>query len=57
MKKMEIVACMTMAGLLGIGAYTLLNKNTKPKADKLINNFLDKANTMSNNMMNSNYSD
>ncbi len=50
MKKMEIVAGMVMAGIIGVGAYTLLNKNTKTKADKLINNLLDKANTMSNNM-------
>lgn len=52
MKKMELIGCMAMAGIIGIGAYTLMNKNTKAKADKLINNFLDKANNMSNNMMN-----
>ncbi len=47
MKKM---GCLFMAGLIGLGAYTLMNKNTKNKADKLLNNLLDKANNMSNNM-------
>ena len=28
-----------------------MNKNTKAKADKLINNVLDKANKMTNDMM------
>ena len=52
MKKMEMVACVSLAGLMGLGVYTLMNKNTKKNADKLINNLLDKANDMSNNMMN-----
>ncbi len=51
MKKMEMVACTLFAGMMGLGAYTLINKNTKKKADKLINNILDKATDMSNNMM------
>ncbi len=48
MKKMA--TGMIMAGLIGLGAYTLMNKNTKQKADKLINNMLDKANTMTSKM-------
>lgn len=43
---------MAMAGLIGVGTYVLVNKQTKGKADKLINNILDKANTMTNNMGN-----
>ena len=39
---------MSMAGI-GIAAYTVMNKNTKSKADKMINNVLDKVN--SSNMM------
>ena len=50
MKKMEMISCIAMAGLVGLGAYTLMNKKTKDKADKLINTMLDKANNMSNNM-------
>lgn len=46
MKKMGIAAMMVSAGLIGIGAYAVMNKNTKNKADKLINNLLDKANDM-----------
>lgn len=52
MKKMEMIACMAMAGMIGIGAYTLMNKNTKNKADKLLNNILDKANSMTSNSKN-----
>ncbi len=48
MKKMEILACAVVSGMIGLGAYTLMNKSTKNKADKLINNLLDKANDMSN---------
>ena len=51
MKKMETIACMAMAGMIGIGCYALMNKSTKNKADKLINNMLDKANSMTSNMM------
>lgn len=51
MKKMGIICGMAMAGLIGIGTYTLMNKQTKGKADKLINNILDKANNMTTNMM------
>lgn len=50
LKKMEVLSGMVMAGLIGLGAYTLINKSTKNKADKLINTMLDKANTMTNNM-------
>ena len=52
MNKMNYMAGILTAGLVGLGAYVLLNKNTKCKADKLINNFLDKANDMTNNTMN-----
>mgnify|MGYP003571286287 CR=1 FL=1 len=50
MKKMGLIAGLSMAGLIGLGTYTLINKNTKNKADKLINNLLDKANDMTQNM-------
>lgn len=52
MKKTGIVCGMMMAGLIGMGTYILMNKQTKGKADKLINNLLDKANDMTNDMMN-----
>ncbi len=52
MKKMGIVCGMAMAGLIGVGTYTLMNKKTKNNADKLINNLLDKANTMTDKMSN-----
>ena len=51
MKKMGLVAGMSIAGLIGFGTYILTNKETKPKANKLINNVLDKANDMTNNMI------
>ena len=51
MKKMGLVSGMVVAGLIGLGTYTLANRNTKNKADKLINNMLDKANNVTNNMM------
>ena len=51
MKKMGLLTGMAMAGLIGLGTYTLANRNTKNKADKLINNMLDKANNATNNMM------
>lgn len=50
MKKSGLLAGMAMAGLIGVGTYVLVNKQTKQKADKLINNMLDKANEMTNNM-------
>ena len=49
---MEMIACMAMAGMIGIGVYALMNKNTKNKADKLLNNILDKANNMASNNKN-----
>ncbi len=49
MKKSFMLGMITTS-LIGLGAYTLMNKNTKNKADKLINNMLDKANDMTNNM-------
>ena len=52
MNKMGFIAGMVSASLIGITTYALVNKNTKNKADKLINNFLDKANDMTNDMMN-----
>lgn len=50
MKKMGIICGMITAGLIGLGTYTLMNKSTKQKADKLINNVLDKANDLTMNM-------
>ncbi len=50
MKKMDVVAGMMLAGLIGLGTYTLMNRSTKNKADKLINTMLDKANNMTNKM-------
>ena len=49
MNKMGLIVGMTMASVIGITTYTLVNKNTKGKADKLINNMLDKANDMTTN--------
>ena len=51
MKKMGIVAGMSMACLVGLGTYILVNKNTKNTADRLINNMLDRANDAASNMM------
>lgn len=51
MKKTGIICGMAMASLIGIGTYILVNKQTKIKADKFINNLLDKANNAANNMM------
>lgn len=33
-----------MTGATCLGAYTIMNKNTKSKADKVINSMLDKVN-------------
>lgn len=44
MKKMSMVTSIALAGMIGLGAYVLMNKQTKDKADKLLNNMLDKAN-------------
>lgn len=52
MKKTGIICGMAMASLIGFGVYALMNKQTKGKADKLINNLLDKANNMTSNMNN-----
>lgn len=46
LKKLEMLGCMMMASAIGVGTYVLMNKNTKAKADKLLNNILDKANEM-----------
>ena len=51
MKKTGVVCGMIVAGMIGVGTYILMNKQTKSKADRLINNLLDKANTITNNMM------
>ena len=51
MNKMGLICGMAIAGAIGLTTYTLVNKNTKGKADKLINNVLDKANNMTSNMM------
>lgn len=50
MKKYSLLMGMAMAGMIGMGTYVLVNKNTKNKADKLINNMLDKANNLASNM-------
>lgn len=50
MKKMNMVMSIAVAGMIGMGTYILMNKNTKAKADKLINNMLDRANECTNHM-------
>ena len=50
MKKMNMMTSIALAGMIGIGTYILMNKNTKAKADKLINNMLEKANDCTMNM-------
>ena len=50
MKKMNMVTSIALAGMIGMGAYILMNKNTKVKADMLINNMLEKANECTMNM-------
>jgi len=50
MKKMNMVSSIALAGMIGVGTYILMNKNTKAKADKLINTMLDKANHCTENM-------
>ena len=52
MKKTGFICGMLIAGAIGVGTYALMNKQTKGKADKLINNLLDKANDMTSNMNN-----
>ena len=50
MKKMNMLSSIVMAGMIGMGTYILMNKNTKAKADKLINNMLERANECTTNM-------
>jgi len=50
MKKMNMVMSIALSGMIGMGAYVLMNKNTKRKADMLINNMLDKADKCTSNM-------
>lgn len=50
--KTGIICGMLAASVIGFTTYVLVNKNTKEKADKLINNMLDKANDITKNMMN-----
>ena len=50
MKKMNMAMSIALAGMIGMGAYIVMNKNIKDKADKLINNMLDKANACTNHM-------
>ena len=52
MKKMNMMSSIVVAGMIGMCSYILLNKNTKAKADRLINNMLDKANECTNKMGN-----
>ena len=46
MKKTMGIVGLTMLGTAGLTAYVLTNKNTKAKADRLINTMLDEANCM-----------
>ncbi len=50
MKKIGLTIGLLGASMVGLGAYAFMNKNTKNKADKLLNTMLDKANKMTNNM-------
>ncbi len=50
MKKSSMITSIALSSLVGMGAYILMNKNTKNKADKLINNMLEKANEMTTKM-------
>lgn len=50
MKKMNMVMSIALAGMIGMGTYIVMNKNTKDKADRLINNILDKANECTTHM-------
>ncbi len=50
MKKTSIILGIAGAGIIGMGTYIFMNKKTKKKADALINNLLDKADTMTKNM-------
>lgn len=50
MKKALVSAGVGMACGAGLAAYLLTNKSTKRKADKLLNNMMDEANHMMNNM-------
>lgn len=47
---MNMVTSLALAGMMGLTTYVLMNKGTKAKADKLINNMLDKANDCATNM-------
>ncbi len=50
MKKTGLILAVASAGVMGMGAYVLLNKKTKKKADDVINNLLNKADTLTKNM-------
>lgn len=52
MKKSTMLMSAAALGMLGLGAYIFINKKTKKKADKLINNVLDKADSYTKNMTN-----
>ena len=49
MKKINMMS-IALASMALMGTYILMNKNTKAKADKLINNMLDKATECTSNM-------
>lgn len=49
---MNMITSVALAGMIGLGTYVLMNKSTKAKADKLINNMLDKANACTMKMGN-----
>ena len=50
MKKMNMISYALFFSMVGMTSYVLMNKNTKEKADRLINNMLDKANECTINM-------
>ena len=51
MRKMHVITGLAVAGLMGLGTYILVNKKTRKKADRLINNVLDKASIMTSDMI------
>lgn len=50
MKKTGIIFGALTASTIGMGAYILMNKRTKKKADDVINNLLSKADDLTKNM-------
>ncbi len=51
MKKMTMfVGGMVSAGILGAGAYVMMNKKTRKKTEKFLNNVFDEMDTTLKNM-------